>query len=59
MLWELLDKLCYAIPRQPVHQHVGDLAQPIVANSQVDLHNKLVLAGSIVGKEIALGISYL
>ena len=53
MLWELVDKLCHAIPRQPVHEHVDDLAHPIVANSQVELHDKLVKAGSIVGKEIA------
>ena len=52
MLWELVDKLCNALPRNPVHEHVDDLAQPIIARSQVELRKKLVQAGSIVGKEI-------
>ena len=52
LLWELMDSLIHAIPRNPCHQHVDDLAQPLVAKSPLALRDKIVKAGTIVGQEV-------
>ena len=51
LLWELIAELTEYIPRCPPHQHVDDLAQPIVANSPFALANALVGTGEIVGRQ--------
>ena len=51
LLWDLIAELTEYIPRCPPHQHVDDLAQPIVANSSFALANALVGAGNIVGRQ--------
>ena len=51
-LWSLVDRLVHAIPRNPVWEHVDDLAQPFTAHSSNALRIKLVTAGTIVGEEV-------
>ena len=50
LLWELIDSLIHAIPRNPPWQHVDDLAQPLVARSPLALRHNVVKPGTIVDK---------
>ena len=51
LLWDLCYTLTHTIERCPVHQHVDDLSQPIIASTAVELRRTLVQAGAIVGRE--------
>ena len=53
LLWNLIDRLTHAIPGDLPHEHVDDIAQPLVAPSSLALRSKVILAGTIVGKEVA------
>ncbi len=48
ILWDLIHELTYVLERNPVHEHVDDLSQPITAPSPDLLKKKLVQAGAIV-----------
>ena len=52
LLWDLVHTLTYTIERCPVHQHVDDLSQPVIAESSEDLRKMLVQGGAIVGREV-------
>ena len=39
-------------PEFPVHQHVDDLSHVLVAETNKELEDKLLVAGRIVGREV-------
>ena len=52
LLWNLIDLLIHALPRNPPWEHVDDIAQPLVDTTSLGLRTKIVTAGTIVGKEV-------